>query len=702
MPRHIERIYGSDFETLVADTIAFKKTGITRVIHASLIDYDDYRNIQTFLNISDWLVAVKNLPHSTIIYFHNGSGFDFTYIFAHLRDIGVPLYNKNDLIAKREGFSAFMCGNDIYDIKYQYKVKVDKKFVYRIVNFRCSKLLLSASIEDLGRDLGMPKKTATQNADTNFYVREPVDGKRDLSPRRLEYIEYMVSDTLIMLKALKLFDKNIQNLVIIANETKHPMTTELKIVMQKNLTSGAISLKFQEHYAKSFSFKTYGDLRIYGGMRSARESRDIGSELYYGGWTQFNPKYRGIDVYTKNHGDTDNKLGVIADINSAYPSAMVQEMPWGEIYNLRETPFPKDGKYLIYYKIKVARASVLHGDVVNLLNWQKRAAQRKANNKKDALRAAGASGKKSSIIKANLIKQYSNFRYERTLKNFVAYYSQAEWTSLQNYYDFRGAKIIETYWSYSDTYLKAYTETLYRLKSKYVAEGKKSVALTYKILLNAGYGKHATREVYENMHFVRNQGEVDMLVNRGILEILTKGKLKRYYVREAPQIPYLSGTLYTTYAILIEEIGKKKFSNILIAAEIASVVRVKLWDFITDLGPKYFAYSDTDSVFSLVPMSDKMLAKYFHPTTLGKWSIDAEFDNIIIAASKRYSLYKGDKPVKGAYAGISREHARTLPKDAFLGNNREILLGAMLRPVRNKGGKILIRKDYRPSGKGTL
>lgn len=141
----------ADFETYGLSY--YLKNGYTKVYASYLRSID--LGIEIFdVDLDNFIKKIKekikndyqmrNKSHNYMIYFHNGSGFDFHFLLSKLYDH----FPKNNI-------SSFWFKNkDIYYIKI--KVKSQRKVIYYIT-FACSYLIFRTSIDKMGKSLGMEK-----------------------------------------------------------------------------------------------------------------------------------------------------------------------------------------------------------------------------------------------------------------------------------------------------------------------------------------------------------------------------------------------------------------------------------------------------------------------------------------------------------------------------------------------------------------
>jgi hypothetical protein len=166
-----------------------------------------------------------------------------------------------------------------------------------------------------------------------------------------------------------------------------------------------------------------------------------------------------------------------------------------------------------------------------------------------------------------------------------------------------------------------YVLYLWNLREQFRADGDDGGVFYIKIMLNALYGKFASDPRKHHQYTLRPGSEL-----KKIIEALGPNDSFRHF-RE--------------WLIVESEIGgngKGRFYNLATAASITGFVRAKLWRAIC--GAKRPLYCDTDSVTALgfgnnLPMGNN----------LGEWSIEHEYDRVVIAGKKLYAFHMNGQPI---------------------------------------------------------
>lgn len=425
----------------------------------------------------------------------------------------------------------------------------------------CSLLILSSGIEALGKALGMNKYDGVENVAT-FYDVEPLANYLDYPQA---YLNYIKNDVEIAEKSLNNFESTINNYL----QNSRLKNIKRKININDYLTIGALAYELQEKY-------TVTTPEILKGFKISKNSHDLISPFFLGGFTTFNPniQYRKIDCPN----------GLSVDINSAHPHSMSLLMPFGELHDENE---PKELAYktLEYYVIDVKQARAKYPHINILYNWK-----RKYNT--------------------NPNETPTPSHYVSFLKNFRAYYLSDEWNYILKFYDVEYT-IIKKYWCYAEYWLKDFINDLYFYKQKYSAENKKALANTFKILLNSSYGKHATRLLFDSYYICKDEQERQQLINLKTIEINGMEFEISEFVGKNVRLDGVPMVTITPTRI------KHQNYNKIVAATVTAYTRIKLYEMILAIEPENFLYCDTDSVY-IYDCDESKIKSFLDETELGK------------------------------------------------------------------------------------
>jgi hypothetical protein len=158
-------------------------------------------------------------------------------------------------------------------------------------------------------------------------------------------------------------------------------------------------------------------------------------------------------------------------------------------------------------------------------------------------------------------------------------------------------------------------------REEFRATGDAGGVFYVKILLNALYGKFASDPRKHHQYTLRPGSEL-----KEVIEALG---------------PNDSFRQFREWLIVETEIGasgKGRFYNLATAASITGFVRAKLWR--TICGAKRPLYCDTDSITALGFAPNLNMGE-----NLGDWSIEHEYDRVVIAGKKLYAFHMRGEPI---------------------------------------------------------
>lgn len=635
MARVINNVWIADFETATVNTEYFKKYKDTKVLLAYAKSWDGSKDFMA-ANLDDMMLFYMTLRQSIMVFYHN-LNFDGDFIIKWLVKKGYPLYNE--LERDKPGFSFLKNGRQIYEIKWRFYFGRD----YYTVVFRCSYRILSAGVEDLGKSVGIKKYNSGEDVST-FYDVEPCDNLNDYP---VNFLDYCKRDVEIVRLCLIEFDNAI-------NHIKSEWNTLKNFNWKSKLTASAIALKLQKEYVRMN--KQY---HIVKGFKQSSKDNELATEFYFGGFTQFNYNIQRIKTKCPN--------GIAIDINSAHPFSMTKKLPYGEVYNIDEVNYLDLGMsaddVCEFYELDIESAELKgQGCFALLANWPK------YNN----------------ISSGPIFKKY---RYLTEAYGFKCFYMKEEYEELCKHYIFKGVKVVKHYWLRANKYLSGYINTMYHYKSKFKEEGKPGLSLTFKIILNGGYGIHAKRNDYDNLWVCANEEEYNSYKHGDIITIRNKQNSIHIGIGESHKIP-------GCYIHVCKPIDKPLANNKFIACAITAWSRIYLWDTMNKIGFENCAYTDTDSIYMLnAPANlDKVvrLDKY----ELGAWDVECKYTDIYVLGAKSYFIKQADKFVKAKYSGINSKWLKDNLDEAVYKSDK--LEEANLTRMYTESGIVLIWKDYVP------
>lgn len=444
-------IYFADLETSTKNCEYFKKHNDTTVL-VGYIENMKNDNGTYFRDLKNMIEFLKSEGKDCIVYFHNLS-FDGDFILKYLAKNNYKCRNYND-VKKQDEFGMLRQINKIYTIRLiLYSIKTRKNFT---IDFKCSLMLLSSSIADLGESIGINKMETD-------YDLEP---QKEIQMYPQQFLDYLKRDVEIQKKSCIYFANEIENFI----KNSYAKNFFSGFHWYKFLTIGSMAYYIQKRYVKKFK-------EIYKGLKCNITSRNRANKFYLGGYTEFNPKWQGVKL--------KGIKGMCIDINSSYPHSMTKSLPYGEMYDFDEVQPEPNEEIIEYYEISVKMAYA-KTDVPCLTNWNKR----------------------------NGIDLNNKHRYVFKQSYFMCFYMKEEWEYLQKYYVFEGVKIIKRYWCKASKYLSKVVKDLYQFKVLHDKQGQKALKHTYKILLNSLYGKHSTRVSFDEVYICKDENEYKFLLQK--------------------------------------------------------------------------------------------------------------------------------------------------------------------------------------------
>lgn len=628
----------SDFETITTKTKYYQDNGDTGVLLFSLQKYESNDTCVNGVNIGEYFTYIMSFKKSCTVFFHNLS-FDGDFIVKYLQQ---HTRFKLTYADKKVGFKFFRQNNRIYYIQLSYKIrnKNGNSQWIKIV-FRCSLLLLSASVSALAKSIGKTKYI-TDDDMSNFYDREPTDTLENVDKR---YLDYCNNDVDVVNTCLSNFTKSLESLPLLKAYNDNRLKNKKSIFNPFHyLTAGALAMGLLKNiYLPNYNRDNKSRISLY----LDESDYDTIRPFYTGGWTQFNPDFNGAPVKVNN--------GVFIDVNSAYPHQMSKELPYGVVHSDRpNTP------HYTFKTIKVISATIKDKfkNVVILRNWKRDDVQKE-------------------------------MRYVRELNNFICHYIEEEWDIINEYYDIK-FEWIENKYMLKQAWAKEYIYDLYYWKSYYKSCGNNAFANTFKILLNSSYGKMGMRKDFDSMYYIPkielhgdSYSDINQ-INRGN-EILMENK--KFNFKYASETYKIDETLVPVICTPVK--SATRFSNIASASVITALERVYLWETIRDLGPDKFIYSDTDSI-AFRDITDKQLEQYVGDE-LGKWDIEFRFNEFGCFGVKKYQVLNDGKELKFKFAGLNK-----VKKDLeYMNFDDDILQIADATLIRKsiKSGIVLIKSD---------
>lgn len=280
--------FTADFETNVDELDC-------RVWAYAICEIDDTNNFIYGNNIADFIEWCQNPKENYTVYFHNLK-FDGEYIFSYLLNNGYTcIKDKKD--RKDNTFTTLISDTgQFYSIEIYFDTS-NPKHINKVTIYDSLKIL-NFSVEMIAKDFNLPIKK----------LELDYNKKREVGHiLTKDEIDYIRNDVEIMARALKImFDENLTKMTI-----------------------GSDALSNYKDINKNF--KKYFPILPYEIDKDIRKS-------YKGGFTYLNECYK----------EKETGAGIVLDVNSLYPSVMMNEkLPFGEpiFFNGR---YEKDILYPLY------------------------------------------------------------------------------------------------------------------------------------------------------------------------------------------------------------------------------------------------------------------------------------------------------------------------------------------------------------------
>jgi len=410
----------------------------------------------------------------------------------------------------------------------------------------------------------------------------------------------------IYAKPLSAFQKDTFDYNKMYAEVRHRYMDEIRKYLKSdcenlyNLVSGFID-SYGLHISTASAAMNYWTYKLPCGRQSVPRS-----DSYF--YQRFKPYFFGGRVQCFEQGDIKVNAQS-ADINSAYPTAMMEQHPYGLFYTFNEN--------------KPRKSPLKWGPMFFDITCNSR----------------GAFGYRGS----NGVLYYPDDGKIRT-------YNVTGWELLAAI-DTQTVDDLKIISHYEFSELKSFSEYVthfWELRKELKKTGDKHDSDFAKLMMNALYGKFAANpERYKENVLVPKELFYESMIND-----IEPGESWREF-REW---------------IIIQknqDNSRKKFFNLATAASITGFVRAKLWRSICDCERPF--YCDTDSITAVSFGKETQLG-----TELGKWEIEHHYDRVIMAGKKLYGFhYAGEKMNDSDAWKIASKGARLTFEDLIKVGNGE-------------------------------
>lgn len=531
--------YVADFETCVW------LEDETYVWAYAICEIGNEDNIIIGNSLNEFMEFCKNSNNSTI-YFHNLK-FDGSFILNWCLENKYE-YIKDKKEAKSKTFTTLISDTGMFYQITIYFYKNGKK-VKKITFFDSLKIIPFA-VDKIAKSFNLP----ISKLKIDYYKPRPKEGYELTSEEK----EYIKNDVLIVAKALKvLFSQNLTKMTQGSNAL-----FDYKEILGKD--------KFSHYYSSL--------------------EKDIDKEIrraYKGGFTYLNPVYKEKDV----------GAGVVLDVNSLYPSVMMEkELPICEPVFF-EGKYKEDKVYKLYIQ-QIActfRLKPNHIPTIQIKNSM-------FFNSNEYLET-------SENAEGDIVILYLT---SVDLQLFLEHYDILYIRYLGGY-KFRSIKGL-----FSD-----YINKWIKVKNESTLNGNEGMRTLAKLMLNALYGKFATS--------METKSKIPYLED-GILHY----ELGEEEEKKGLYIPI--GCFITAYA-------REK--------TIRTSQAIKEYS-IKKYGKDLYCYSDTDSIHTLLPIEELKQFCEIDKVELGKWKHESSFTRARFIRQKCY-IEEIEGTIKITCAGLPKD-----------------------------------------------
>lgn len=604
-------LFFADFETTTYNSKQYQEEGHTNVWMWAIMDQKN--GIKIGCTLDEFMDFILQDGKNKIVYFHNLS-FDGDFIIKWLfrnypknfkqdYQFTTENYEVVNQVPKYNWFSFFKNGNKIYNIDWCVRKKIRDKVMKVKIQFRCSYNLMPSSIDTLGKSFKINKMDEEEinNLILKGYIKEKNEFY-DLGGNYIHndpylknvFVSYIKRDVMIAKTAFLNYKETVES----SKDAFNNKYNKKDVHLQKILTTASLVQKLVKN--NIWNNKHLHNYIKKGLKIHSFEQYELMRKFYSGGFTQFNPLY---------HNKVFNKNGFSIDINSSYPWAMTQPLPYGEL--LEEVP-ENTKNYLTYCVVKMTYKI------------------------------------KSKYINFICLKNKTDKRVRYSMHGSGEFYFLLE--ELEFYKKIYDIEITEIKYLYARcfTFLKPFIDEYYHLKSEADANGQAALKTTYKLLLNSLYGSFAKKAIYP-MGIWMEKRFYDALKNNE-LDGLYDEKNKKWNAKTFKQLNIPNMNLFCVE--MEKEEKPKSFPNMLIGATITAYSRLKLLNAIFEIGIDKFVYCDTDSIFCLGKKENLPSSIKLDDYELGAWKVEFEFNKGKILGAKRYVFENENHKTKSATSGI--------------------------------------------------
>lgn len=557
--------YTADFETTTDENDC-------RVWAYGICEIGNPQNFIYGNNIGDFINFCKK-SKNCILYFHN-LGFDGEFIISYLLNNGYKFIKDND-DKERNTFKTLISDTGkFYSIEIYFSVKgknINKVTIYdslKILNF---------SVDKIAKCFNLP----IRKLEIDYNLKRSKGYKLTK-----EEVDYLKNDVEIMARALD----------IMFNEDMNKMTIGSNALYDFK--------KMTPNFNKLFPILNYEI------DQSIRKS-------YRGGFTYLNPLYKEKEV----------KNGLVLDVNSLYPSVMLNSLPFGEPLYF-SGKYEEDKMYPLYVQQLSCSFELKSGKIPTIQI------------------------KKSNIFLPNEFLESSNGDIVTiTLTNI----------DLKLFFDHYDVYDIEYHDGFKFMKMKGifenYIEKWSNRKIESKRTGNDAMYTISKLFLNSLYGKTGLNpNVRSKEPYLDENGVV-------------KYKLLEKEIRDPIYIPVAS---------FITALARDKTIR----------TSQKIRDYtLENYGYDGYIYSDTDSIHTNFTNEEELKSIIdIDDYKLGSWKVESKFKKGVFIRQKCYCEYGYDDSLNVTVAGLPKKLSKKVKFDEF---KKGLEVSGKLVPKHVKGGIVL-------------
>lgn len=527
-------------------------------------------------SITDFIYWCKKQYDNPVIYFHNLK-FDGEFIISYLLNNNYT-YVKDKKDAESGTFTCLISDmGQFYSLEIYFKVPKTSNHVRKVTIYDSLKIL-NFSVEKIAKSFNLPIRK----------LELDYKAKREIGHILTDNeIDYLRNDVEIMARALKImFEEGLDKMTIGSDALK-------------------IYKEMMPNFNELFPILPY------------EIDQDI-RRAYKGGFTYLNPSYKEKEV----------GKGIVLDVNSLYPSVMLEYLPYGEplFFNGK---YENDFLYSLYVQTFSCSFEIKKGMIPTIQI------------------------KKSTIFMPNEFLESSDGEIVTlTLTNIDLdlFFEHYDVYDLEFHSGWKFKKMKGLFDNYIDTWSKN------KIKAK--EEGNGARYLICKLLLNSLYGKLGLNPNIQSKYPVLDENGV------------VKYKLNEKETRDPIYIPG---------AAFITALARNKTIR---TSQIIKDYTIK------NLGVDLYYYSDTDSIHTGFT-DEKILNEIIEidDYKLGAWKLESRFKKAKFIRQKCYIEIGEDDEKNVTVAGLPKKLS---PKVEFDNFKKGMQIDGKLVPKHVKGGIVLV------------